>query len=101
MVGHIKGIESADLELPLARHHLGIDAKDANPSGQACIKVSLHSRAAEHLIGTNPAIVTSLWRGESHLRKSERPVANEERVLLLNAEDKFQIGVFLGRRGTH
>ena len=52
----------------------------------------------EHLVGADAAVVEGLRRGEPVGREAERATVLEERVLLLDAEDRRLVGVLLGDR---
>src|SRR5690606_5934365 len=67
LVGNLQRTERADLELPLAGHHLGVDAGDAEAGGEAVVEVLLDDLAAEDLVGADAAVVAAL-RGRVALR---------------------------------
>ena len=54
--------------------------------------------AAEDLVGADAAVVEGLRRGEAVRREAERAAVLEERVLLLDAEQRLLVGVLLGDR---
>ena len=64
LVGDVERRQRPDLELPLAGHHLGVDARDAEPGLEARVEVRLDDVAAEHLVGADAAVVEALRRGE-------------------------------------
>ena len=54
--------------------------------------------AAEDLVGADAAVVDALRGGEAAWREAERAAVLEERVLLLDAEQRLLVGVLLGDR---
>ena len=98
LVGDVERAQRADLELPLAGHHLGVDARDAEAGVEARLEVRLDDVTAEHLVGADAAVVEALRRGEAVRREAERAAVLEERVLLLDAEQRLLVGVLLGDR---
>ncbi|EGJ77870.1 putative glutamine synthetase [Streptomyces sp. Tu6071] len=96
LVRDVQRRERADLELPLPRHDLGVDAGDAEPGGEAVGEVGLDDLAAEDLVRTDAAVVTALRGGETVLGEAERAAALEEGVLLLDPEDRLLGGELLG-----
>ena len=58
--------------------------------------VRLDQLAAEHLVAAHATVVAALRRREALVRPAQRPVALEERVLLLHAEPGLLRGVLLG-----
>ncbi len=98
VVGDLQRRDRADLELPLARHDLGVDAGDGEARRQAVVQVLLDDVAAEDLVGAHTAVVTALRGGEAALGEAERTVPVEERVLLLDAEDGLLARELLGDR---
>ena len=65
---------------------------------EARVEVRLDDVAAEHLVGADTAVVEALRRGEAALREAERAAVLEERVLLLDAEQRLLVRVLLGDR---
>ena len=98
LVGDVERAQRADLELPLARHDLGVDARDAEAGVEARLEVRLDDVTAEDLVGADAAVVEGLRRGEAVGREAERAAVLEERVLLLDAEDRLLVGELLGDR---
>ncbi len=98
LVGHVERAERADLELPLAGHDLGVDARDAEAGVEARVEVRLDDVTAEHLVGADAAVVEALRRGEAAGGEAERAAVLEERVLLLDAEERLLAGELLGDR---
>ena len=68
------------------------------PRFEAGVEVHLDDVAAEHLVGADAAVVEALRRGEAALRETVRATALEERVLLLDAEQRLLTGELLGDR---
>ena len=97
LVGDLERAERADLELPLADHHLGVDAADRQAGGEAVVEVLLDDLAAEDLVGADAAVVAALRGREAADREAVRAAVLEERVLLLDAEQRLVLGVLLGR----
>ena len=63
----------ADLELPLAGHHLGVGAGDRQPGVDARLGVLLDDVAADDLVGADAAVVRALRLGEAAaVREAER-----------------------------
>jgi hypothetical protein len=58
----------------------------------------LDDLTAEHFVGADTAVVEALRRGETALGESERRAGFEERVLLLDAEQRLLAGELLGDR---
>ena len=98
LVGDVERAQRADLELPLTGHHLGVDAGDREPGFETRVEVLLDDVAAEHLVGADTAVVEALRRGEAALGEAVRAPALEERVLLLDAEQRLLAGELLGDR---
>ena len=63
LVRHVERAERADLELPLAGHDLGVDARDAEAGLEAGVEVRLDDVAAEDLVGADAAVVEALGAG--------------------------------------
>ena len=96
LVGHLERAERADLELPLARHDLGVDARDGQAGGQAGVEVGLDEGPPVDVVGADAAVVRALRAGVARLlREAERPAALEEGVLLLDPEQRLLPGVLL------
>ena len=100
VVAHRRRANRPDLELPLSRHYLAVDAGNGQAGVQAGVHVLLHHWPAEHLVGTDAAVVTPLGRGEAVVRPAQRLDAVKEGVLLLDAEPEVQRSVLLGSRGA-
>ncbi len=98
LVGHVERAQRAHLELPLAGHDLGVDAGDADAGVEARLEVRLDHVTAEHLVGADAAVVEGLRCGEAVRREAERATVAEERVLLLDAEERLLVGELLGDR---
>ena len=99
LVGDVERAERADLELPLAGHHLGVDARDREAGVEARVEVRLDDVAAVHLVGADAAVVEALRRGEAAaVGEAVRTAVLEERVLLLDAEQRLVARVLLGDR---
>ena len=52
--------------------------------------------AAKDLVRTYSTVVATLRRCRAGFRKTQRPVAKEESVFLLDAKDNFLIGILFG-----
>ena len=65
---------------------------------EARVEVRLDDVAAEHLVGADTAVVEALRRGEAALGEAVRTAALEERVLLLDAEQRLLARELLGDR---
>ena len=86
LVGDLDRAERADLELPLADHHLGVEAAVGEPGGEAVVEVLLDDLAPEDLVRADTAVVAALWCREAADREAVRAPVLHERVLLLDAE---------------
>ena len=100
VVGDGRRADGADLELPLAGHHLAVGAGDREARGEAGVGVRFDDLAAEDLVGADAAVVRTLRRREAVVRPAERLRALEEGVLLLDAEPGVVRGVLLRRLGA-
>ena len=60
LVGDVERAQRADLELPLAGHHFGVDAGDAEAGFEARVEVRFDDVTAEHLVGADAAVVEAL-----------------------------------------
>jgi hypothetical protein len=100
VVAHLDDAGGADLELPLAHHHLGVDAGELQAGLEAGVHVGLDDLAAVDLVGADAAVVGALGAGEAAAGPAEGVAVLEERVLLLHAEPHVLVGVLLGRRGA-
>ena len=98
LVGDLRRADGADLELPLAGHDLGVDARDVEAGGEAGVEVGLDDVTAEHLVGADAAVVAALRGGEAALREPVGAALLEEVVLLLDAEDRLLVLVLVGDR---
>ena len=99
LVGDVERAQRADLELPLAGHHFGVDAGDAEAGVEARVEVRFDDVTAVHLVGADTAVVEALRRGEAAaFGEAVRPAVLEERVLLLDAEQRLVARVLLGDR---
>jgi hypothetical protein len=74
VVAHLDTLARADLELPLRRHHLGVDARDVDAGVQAGAVVCLDEVAGKHPAGTDTAVVRALGTGETTLGPAIRTV---------------------------
>mmetsp|Transcript_103076 Transcript_103076/g.142640 ORF Transcript_103076/g.142640 Transcript_103076/m.142640 type:complete len:342 (+) Transcript_103076:159-1184(+) len=88
LVGACDAFARADLVLPLARHDLGIGARDGDAGVQTGLVVRLGDEATEGAVGASATIVGALRAWVAALRPAERRdlVEVEEGVLLLNAK---------------
>ena len=99
LVGDLERRQRADLELPLAGHHFGVDAGDAETGFEARVEVRFDDVAAVHLVGADAAVVEALRRREAAaVREAVRTAVLEERVLLLDAEQRLVARVLLRDR---
>ena len=62
MVSHLNAAAWANLELPLSRHHLCIDARNLHPSLHAQLVVLIRNRSANGNVETGPSVVGTLRR---------------------------------------
>ncbi|KAI3479577.1 hypothetical protein L1887_58390 [Cichorium endivia] len=67
VVAHLDTLARADLELPLGRHDLGVDARDVDTGVEAGAVVGLDEVTGEDLAGTGTAVVGTLGAGETAL----------------------------------
>mmetsp|Transcript_43905 Transcript_43905/g.110679 ORF Transcript_43905/g.110679 Transcript_43905/m.110679 type:complete len:229 (+) Transcript_43905:48-734(+) len=74
VISGLDALTGTDLELPLARHDLSIDARDLDASIHAGAVVRLHDVATEHVVGTNSAVVGALGTRVAILGPSEGPL---------------------------
>lgn len=89
VVTHGDAFAWADLELPLRRHDLGVDARDIDTGVEASAVVGLDEVAGKHLAGSDTAVVGALGTRETALWPSEWSVIGvEESVLLLETEPR-------------
>mmetsp|Transcript_4242 Transcript_4242/g.13644 ORF Transcript_4242/g.13644 Transcript_4242/m.13644 type:complete len:385 (-) Transcript_4242:10-1164(-) len=90
LVGRGDANARPNLVLPLARHHLGVGARDGDAGVEASLVVRLGDGAAKGAVGASAAVVRALRAREAALRPSERRdfVEVEERVLLLDPEPR-------------
>jgi hypothetical protein len=86
LVADVGCVQRTNLEFPLPRHDLGVNAGDLQTSFEAGIQMRLDDVASEHLIGADAAVIATLWCRKPDVREAEGPRAFEERVLLLDAE---------------
>ncbi|KAI0567633.1 hypothetical protein FGB62_1g6102 [Gracilaria domingensis] len=91
----------ADLELPLARRHLGVDARDLEPGVHARLEVRVDHIPAKHLGARHAAVVGPLRLGLTVLGEAQRLLGGgvDEEVLLLQPEPRLELlGVVHGQR---
>lgn len=112
VISHLDSRARPDLELPLRRHHFGVDSRDVDTSVETSSVVSLDEITSKHLSSTDTTVVRTLRTGETALGPSERlTVSVEESVLLLKTEPGFlvlgqfhglggEVPVVVGSRGT-
>ena len=101
MVAHLKRRAGSDLELPLSRHNLSVDAADHDSSLEARAHVLFDQFAAVDLICANAAVVRTLfWRIASVVSEAEGPGAVKKHVLLLHAEPCLLVAVVAGHEGA-
>src|SRR6201999_3339183 len=89
LIADLERAERPDLELPLAGHDFRVDSRQRETRREARVEVRLDDVTTEHLVGTDTAVVEALRRGEPALRETERRTGLEERVLLLDAEQRL------------
>ena len=63
LVADVERAERADLELPLAGHHLGVGAADAEPGVDAGLRVHLDDVPPHDAAGADAAVVRALRAG--------------------------------------
>ena len=68
----------------------------ASPAARQFSRCSSTIVAAEDLVGADAAVVAALRGREAAVGEAERARALEERVLLLDAEQRLLVGVLLG-----
>ena len=90
LIGDLRGAQRPDLEFPLTRHDLGVDARDLESGFQTGIEVRLDDLTAEDLIRADAAVVPALRCREAAVGEPEWPRAAEERVFLLDAEPRVK-----------
>ena len=90
--------DGADLELPLRRHHLAVNAGNRQPGVHAGIHVLFHHRPPVDLIGADAAVVAALRRRKAVVRPAQGLDAVKESVFLLDAEPEIHGGVLFRRR---
>ena len=98
LVGDFDGVENSDLELPLAHHHFGVSAFDADSGAQAGQGVSFDDVTAGHLVATDTAVVGTLGCGVTNFGPTVGTAVLEEGVLLLDTEHGLEARVLLVRR---
>src|SRR5205085_9863570 len=91
LVRHRERAQRADLELPLAGHDLGVDAREAESGLEARLEVGLDDLTTEDLVGTDAAVVDALRRRDPDVGEADRAAVLEEVVLLLDAEQGLLI----------
>jgi hypothetical protein len=72
VVAHVDALARADLELPLRRHNLGVDARDVDAGVQASTVVRLNDVAGENFPSADTAVVGALGTRETTLRPAVR-----------------------------
>jgi hypothetical protein len=72
MVAHINALARTDLEFPLGRHNLGIDARDIDASIKASTVVGLDDVTSIYAASPNAAVVRALRTGETSFRPAIR-----------------------------
>ena len=87
----------ADLEFPLARHDLGIEAVVAEPRFDAEASVRFRDLTTEGAVGPDAAIVRPLRERQAGFRKTQRAAILQQRVLLLEPDP----GIFAVDAGVH
>mmetsp|Transcript_11769 Transcript_11769/g.33195 ORF Transcript_11769/g.33195 Transcript_11769/m.33195 type:complete len:410 (+) Transcript_11769:478-1707(+) len=91
---HITGLQGtgrSNLELPLSRHHLGVNSRDGEAGLDACIHVGLSELTPVDGLVTDSAVERSLRGGVSAERPSVRGGSSfgKHRVLLLESEQRL------------
>lgn len=93
VVTHLDTLARADLELPLSRHDLGVDARDVDTRVEAGTVVGLDKVTGKYLTGTGTAVVRTLGARETTLGPTVRAVVHvKERVFLLETEPGLLVG---------
>ena len=78
------------LKLPLAQHHLRIDAADTNACGNAGCKMLIDQLSSFDVVGSHGTIIGALGFRIAAFGKSQRPsVRRHEYVLLLETEPEL------------
>mmetsp|Transcript_35699 Transcript_35699/g.89804 ORF Transcript_35699/g.89804 Transcript_35699/m.89804 type:complete len:297 (+) Transcript_35699:455-1345(+) len=92
VVPRLDALARADLVLPLAGHHLRVDARNLDARIEAGLVVGIRDRPADSAVEASPAIVWALRRRGPHLREAQGPdpIRLDQRVLLLDAEPRLQ-----------
>lgn len=89
LVTSLQGTSGANLELPLTRHDLSIDARDDETSLNAGVQMSLSQGAAIDRLRTDTAVERTLGGGETTSRPAkDMAVVTKHGVLLLEAEQR-------------
>lgn len=87
VVTELDTLTRADLELPLRRHNLGVDARDLDTGVETGAVVGLDEVTGKDLAGTDTTVVGALGTGETVLGPAvDLAVVVEESVLLLETE---------------
>ena len=105
MVGDIQRVGTflrkaavADLKLPLARQHLGVDPVNHQARFETGPGVGLDGYPPEGHVGADAAVVRALRSGEAGGGEAERGAAAEQGVFLLEAKPRL---VFRRAGGQH
>ncbi|KAH3663872.1 hypothetical protein OGAPHI_005275 [Ogataea philodendri] len=95
LVTHLDTFARSNLELPLGRHHLGVDTGNSDTGMQAGSVVGLDNVSGKHLTGTNTTVVWSLWGWETSLWPSVDRAINrvQQSVFLFQTKPDFFGGV--------
>ena len=95
VVARLLGALAEQLVFPLALHHLGVDAGDAQARVEARVEMIFDQVAADAVPDAHGAVVRTLRTGVAVLREAQRLAVHHQRVFLLEAEP--QVGVVLER----
>lgn len=96
VVTDLDSFAGANLELPLARHNLGVGSSYLDSGVQAEAIVRIHDLTAVAVVCANGTVVWSLRSGEARRREAKRVhrevvLLDEERVLLLNSKPELLV----------
>jgi len=91
MIRNSESVRGSDLELPLTRHHLGIDTAQEDTGVETRGHVFLNELTTEDLVTSNTAIEWSLLGWVAACGPTKRSTVLEHCVLLLNAEQGLML----------
>ncbi len=96
-IADLDRVDRADLELPLADHDFCVRSRNRQSGFDTGNGVVLDDIAAPDLVGTDTAVVTTLWGWETADRPPVRASVLEEGVLLLHTEPWLLVRILLER----